>query len=212
MHAFWVAITILQKYCTSLIACRAVCRTCIHLCTYVLHFRYKYAFVWIAISCCKLSDKHECRNEITIQQYLKTKAATIFIAITSTLHSVSVRRIRTSLTRKLEAFSVRFRPTPAFSTPAFSTPAILVVSHFPLPYFRSALRHSQRRQTQSDGKNARGISFDRFSLIRPLIFDNPFFCRPLSRSFILKNSVKRSLDALHVYTLYTRLKIRTYRA
>jgi len=33
--------------------------------------------------------------ELTIEQYAKTKATTIFIAITSTLHSV--RRIRTSL-------------------------------------------------------------------------------------------------------------------
>jgi len=61
-------------------------------------FRYKYAPVLIAILCCKLSYKHECRTvvsnnpKLTIQQYAKTKATAIFIAITSTL--LSVRRIK----------------------------------------------------------------------------------------------------------------------
>ena len=47
------------------------------------------------------AHKHECRiannPKLTIQQYAKTKANTIFIEITSTLYSV--RRIRTSLTK-----------------------------------------------------------------------------------------------------------------
>jgi len=42
----------------------ALCRTCIYFCTYMFFFRYKYAFVWIASLCWKLSNnyKHECRS------------------------------------------------------------------------------------------------------------------------------------------------------